>query len=459
MAANLARRGADGAVGRAAGRRRAGPRAAHRGRGHPGRARPHQQGRRRGPRAPGATARPRRPRPSAWARSSAPRRGRAARDRGRAATRLLRRACPTWPRTRRPTAARTTPSRSAGWASRRPSASPSRDHVELATAAGRARPGGRRPRLGRPLRLPARAAGARCSSRSSRSRSSTSRRPASRPSIPPVLVREEAMYGTGFFPTDRASIYETADDDLYLVGTSEVPLAGLHGEQIVAEADLPLRYGGISTCFRREAGAAGRDTRGIFRVHQFDKVEMFSFVLPGGLARRAPADPGRAGGDPPGDRGAVPGDRHRGRRPRRVGRAQVRLRGVDARAGRLPRGDLLLQLHRLPGAPPAHAACAARAGTETVHTLNGTAVAVGRTIIAILENHQREDGSVAMPGRAASRTARPRRSGRDDRRDAAPRGRVGHVEWLTHGIGPMPAPGRDHATCPSPSTSRPAAAA
>jgi seryl-tRNA synthetase len=100
------------------------------------------------------------------------------------------------------------------------------------------------------------------------------------PVVPPVMVREEAMYGTGFFPTDRASIYATADDDLYLVGTAEVPLAGLHGEEIVAEADLPLRYGGVSTCFRREAGAAGRDTRGIFRVHQFDKVEMFSFVLP-----------------------------------------------------------------------------------------------------------------------------------------------------------------------------------
>ncbi|MEQ9093246.1 MAG: serine--tRNA ligase, partial [Miltoncostaeaceae bacterium] len=100
------------------------------------------------------------------------------------------------------------------------------------------------------------------------------------PVIPPVLVREEAMWGTGFFPTDRSSIYRTAEDDLYLVGTSEVPLAGLHGDQIVAEDDLPLRYGGVSTCFRREAGAAGKDTRGIFRVHQFDKVEMFSFVLP-----------------------------------------------------------------------------------------------------------------------------------------------------------------------------------
>jgi len=87
------------------------------------------------------------------------------------------------------------------------------------------------------------------------------------PVIPPVLVREEAMYGTGFFPTDRASIYRTAEDDLYLVGTSEVPLAGLHGEQILAEEDLPLRYGGVSTCFRREAGAAGRDTRGETGAH------------------------------------------------------------------------------------------------------------------------------------------------------------------------------------------------
>ncbi len=100
------------------------------------------------------------------------------------------------------------------------------------------------------------------------------------PVIPPVLVREEAMYGTGFFPAERFEIYEIADEGLYLTGTSEVALAGLHMGEILERDSLPLRYSGFSTNFRREAGAAGRDTRGMFRVHQFNKVEMFAFVLP-----------------------------------------------------------------------------------------------------------------------------------------------------------------------------------
>ena len=100
------------------------------------------------------------------------------------------------------------------------------------------------------------------------------------PVIPPVLVREEALYGTGFLPDTEQQIYRLADDDLYLVGTSEVPLASLHAGEILEAGSLPRRYAGISPCFRREAGAAGRDTRGILRVHQFDKVEMFSFVEP-----------------------------------------------------------------------------------------------------------------------------------------------------------------------------------
>src|SRR6476646_889457 len=98
------------------------------------------------------------------------------------------------------------------------------------------------------------------------------------PVVPPVLVREEALYGTGFLPGDRDQIYAVPKDDLFLIGTSEVALAGLHADEILAADALPLRYCAFSSCFRREAGAAGRDTRGIFRVHQFDKVEMFSFV-------------------------------------------------------------------------------------------------------------------------------------------------------------------------------------
>src|SRR5207302_5830475 len=100
------------------------------------------------------------------------------------------------------------------------------------------------------------------------------------PVVTPVLVREHALFGTGMLPDTEQQIYRLADDELFLAGTSEVALAGLHAEQIVDESQLPLRYAGFSTCFRREAGAAGKDTRCIFRVHQFDKVEMFCFVHP-----------------------------------------------------------------------------------------------------------------------------------------------------------------------------------
>ena len=157
------------------------------------------------------------------------------------------------------------------------------------------------------------------------------------------------------------------------------------------------RYAGFSTCFRREAGAAGKDTRGIFRVHQFDKVEMFCFVEP----EQAPAEherllaieesilqeleiPYRVRGD-------------RGRRPRRLGGQEVRLRGVAAGSGALSRADLVLEHDRLPGAAARHPLPRADGRPAHVHTLNGTAVAVGRTIIALLENGQRDDGSVALP--------------------------------------------------------------
>jgi seryl-tRNA synthetase len=100
------------------------------------------------------------------------------------------------------------------------------------------------------------------------------------PVLPPVLVREEAMYGTGFFPAEKNEYYEIGEDGLYLTGTSEVALAGLHMGEILDAEELPLRYTGFSTNFRREAGAAGRDTRGMFRVHQFNKVEMFAYTAP-----------------------------------------------------------------------------------------------------------------------------------------------------------------------------------
>ena len=114
--------------------------------------------------------------------------------------------------------------------------------------------------------------------------------------LPPVLVREEAMYGTGFFPTDEMNIYAVERDELYLDGTSEVALAAFHmGEKLDVD-ELPLRYAAYSTCFRREAGAAGKDTRGMFRVHQFDKVEMFVFCDARGVARRARAPARDRGG-------------------------------------------------------------------------------------------------------------------------------------------------------------------
>jgi len=100
------------------------------------------------------------------------------------------------------------------------------------------------------------------------------------PVLPPVLVREEAMYGTGFFPAEKNEYYEIGEDGLYLTGTSEVALAGLHMGEILEAEQLPLRYTAFSTNFRREAGAAGRDTRGMFRVHQFNKVELFAYTLP-----------------------------------------------------------------------------------------------------------------------------------------------------------------------------------
>src|SRR6476469_6353533 len=98
------------------------------------------------------------------------------------------------------------------------------------------------------------------------------------PVLPPVLVREDAMYGTGFFPSDKSDYYEIPADNLYLVGTSEVPLIAMHMDEILDT--LPLRYCAYSSCFRRESGAAGRDTRGMFRVHQFQKVEMVAYVHP-----------------------------------------------------------------------------------------------------------------------------------------------------------------------------------
>ena len=217
------------------------------------------------------------------------------------------------------------------------------------------------------------------------------------PVIPPVLVRQPALYGTGMWPDTEQQIYALPDDDLYLVGTSEVALASLHREEILAAADLPLRYAGFSSCFRREAGAAGKDTRGIFRVHQFDKVEMFSFVEPAQAAAEHEqllaieesimADleiPYRVVAIAVDDLGApaakkydveawLPGQGRYRELTSCSNTTDYQARRLDVR-------------YRPEGGRP-----------EMVYTLNGTAVAVGRTIIALLENGQQGDGSVVLP--------------------------------------------------------------
>jgi seryl-tRNA synthetase len=218
------------------------------------------------------------------------------------------------------------------------------------------------------------------------------------PVVPPVLVREQALFGTGFLPDTEQQIYRLAEDDLYLVGTSEVALASLHAGEILAGEELPRRYAGFSPCFRREAGAAGRDTRGIFRVHQFDKVEMFSFVAPEDSAAEHERIlaleesilqeleiPYRVVNIAVGDLGAsaakkydceawLPGQERYRELTSCSNTTDYQARRLDVR-------------HRPEGEKrPAH-----------VHTLNGTAVAVGRTIVALLENGQQEDGSVVLP--------------------------------------------------------------
>jgi seryl-tRNA synthetase len=215
------------------------------------------------------------------------------------------------------------------------------------------------------------------------------------PVLPPVLVREEAMYGTGFLPTEESNLYRLDErDGLYLAGTSEVALAGLHMGEILEE--LPLRYAGYSTNFRREAGAAGKDTRGMFRVHQFDKVEMFVYTTP--------------------EESRDEHERLLAIEEELVGELEIPYRVVD-----IPVGDL--------GAPAARkfdieawfpvqeryreiTSCSnttdyqanrleiryrpAGKGTASVHTLNGTAV-TARAMLAIMENFQDEGGGVAVP--------------------------------------------------------------
>jgi len=216
------------------------------------------------------------------------------------------------------------------------------------------------------------------------------------PMVPPVLVREEALVGTGFFPEAREQVYEIPRDELFLVGTAEVPLAAYHADEILDEVDLPFRYAGFSTCFRRESGTYGKDAAGIFRVHQFDKVEMFVFTTP--------------------DQSPAEHDHLLGVEEKLVGELEIPYRVVNVAAGDL--GASAAKKYDIEAWFPGQQAyreitsCSnttdfqARrlrvrmrtdTGNEVVHTLNGTACAVGRTILALLENHQQADVSVVIP--------------------------------------------------------------
>ncbi|MFP5351800.1 MAG: serine--tRNA ligase [Actinomycetota bacterium] len=216
------------------------------------------------------------------------------------------------------------------------------------------------------------------------------------PVVTPVLVREHAMFGTGFLPAEEHEFYKIERDDLYLAGTSEVALAAMHSDEILAGTELPRRYAGFSSCFRREAGSYGKDTKGLVRVHQFDKVEQFSFTHPDAswdeyeLIRRNQEEILQALEIPyrvlvmcAGDLGASAAKKvdHEAWLPgaQRFMEVTSATNATDFQARRLQ--------VRFKG----------EGDKGLVHTLNGTACAVGRTIVALLENHQQADGTVRIP--------------------------------------------------------------
>ncbi len=224
------------------------------------------------------------------------------------------------------------------------------------------------------------------------------------PAVTPVLVREHAMVEAGFFPTDRAQVYEVDGGELFLVGTSEVPLSALHRGEILDADALPLRYAGLSTNFRREAGTYGKDTSGIFRVHQFDKVEMFSYCHPDeswdeherilaieeeiygslGLPYRvvniAAADLGAAAAKKYDVEAWLPSEG----RYRELTSCSNYLEFSARRLGTRIRDA---------GSGPDRK----DSGTRLVHTLNGTACAVSRTLVFLFEHYQEPDGSFVVP--------------------------------------------------------------
>lgn len=214
--------------------------------------------------------------------------------------------------------------------------------------------------------------------------------------VPPVLVRSEIMEGTGFLGAHAAEVYRLRDDDLYLVGTSEVPLAGYHAEEILDLSAGPRRYAGWSSCFRREAGSYGKDTRGIIRVHQFDKVEMFTYCRP--------------------DEAAAEHQRLLAWEQQMLAAIDVPYRVIEVAAGDLgtsasrkydceawlPSQQTYRELTSTSNCTTFQARRLnvryrdAAGRPQVAATLNGT-LATTRWIVAILENHQRADGTVAVP--------------------------------------------------------------
>ncbi|MDH4168318.1 MAG: serine--tRNA ligase [Acidimicrobiia bacterium] len=216
------------------------------------------------------------------------------------------------------------------------------------------------------------------------------------PIVPPVLVREDMMVDAGFFPTDRNQVYELEKDELFLVGTAEVPLAGIHRGERLDATTLPLRYVGFSSCFRREAGTYGKDTRGIFRVHQFDKVEMFIWADPEQSwaehellleIEREILDqlglPYRVINVASGDLGAAAAKKYDCEvwlpsegQYREITSCSNYTDFSARRLGTRVKGDR---------------------GSEFAHTLNGTACAVGRMLVFLMEHAQQDDGSFVVP--------------------------------------------------------------
>jgi seryl-tRNA synthetase len=216
------------------------------------------------------------------------------------------------------------------------------------------------------------------------------------PMLPPALVRSRAMEGTGFLGQAAENVFRLEADDYYLVGTAEVPLAAYHMDETLPGDDLPLRYVGFSPCFRREAGTYGKDTKGIIRVHQFDKVEMFTFCAP--------------------EDAAAEHQRLLGWERQFLDALEVPYRVIDVASGDL--GSSAARKYDCEAWVPTQGKyrevtstsnCTEfqarrlnirmrdRDGVRSVATLNGTLVAIPRTIVAILENHQQADGSVVVP--------------------------------------------------------------